>query len=172
MPGMVDRTVTISSTGKTFSFTGWKVGYTCASPALTKAIRTVHQFVTFCTPAPFQLAMAVALASDETYFSPLLGTYRERRDRMCSGLREAGFGVIEPAGTYFVLADNRPLGYDDDVTFCRMLPATVGVAAIPPTAFYVNKDAGRHLVRFAFCKTLDLIEEGVTRLLDVPKGTA
>ncbi len=172
LPGMADRTVTISSTGKTFSFTGWKVGYTCASPALTKAVRTVHQFVTFCTPAPFQHAMAVALASGETYFKPLLAAYQERRDHMCSGLREAGLGVIEPAGTYFVLADIRPLGYNDDVAFCRMLPATVGVAAIPPTAFYVNKDAGRHLVRFAFCKTLDLIDEGVTRLLNLPRGNA
>ncbi len=172
LPGMHERTVTISSTGKTFSFTGWKVGYACAAPALTRAVRTVHQFVTFCTPAPFQHAMAIALNSDASYFDPLLEAYRERRDRLCDGLRAAGFGVIVPHGAYFALADIRPLGYDDDVTFCRMLPEAVGVAAIPPTAFYVNKEAGRHLVRFAFCKTLDLIDEGMARLQDLPRGTA
>ncbi|MEM9593153.1 MAG: aminotransferase class I/II-fold pyridoxal phosphate-dependent enzyme [Acidobacteriota bacterium] len=164
LPGMWERTVTISSTGKTFSFTGWKVGYTCAPPALTAAIRTAHQFIVFCNSGAFQPAMAKALRMDDDFFTDLLASYRERRDLLCRGLREAGFAVVEPAGTYFALADIRPLGFDDDVEFCRMLPERVQVAAIPPTAFYVHKAAGRHLVRFAFCKSVDVLEEGIRRL--------
>ncbi len=164
LPGMRDRTITISSTGKTFSMTGWKIGYTCASEALSAAIRTAHQFITFCNSAPFQPAMAEALRIEDRFYDQLQAEYLERRDRLCAGLAEVGFGVQPPAGTYFVLADIRPLGFDDDVEFCRMLPAAVGVAAIPPTAFYVNKAAGRHLVRFAFCKTLDILDEAIDRL--------
>ncbi|MEM7584027.1 MAG: methionine aminotransferase [Acidobacteriota bacterium] len=164
LPGMRERTITISSTGKTFSMTGWKIGYTCANAALTQAIRTAHQFITFCNSAPFQPAMAGALRLDDGFFDQLLTEYRERRDRLCAGLQDVGFGVQPPAGTYFVLADIRPLGFDDDVEFCRMLPEAVGVAAIPPTAFYIDKAAGRHLVRFAFCKTLDVLDEAVHRL--------
>ncbi len=164
LPGMRQRTITISSTGKTFSLTGWKIGYTCAQPALTAAIRTAHQFITFCNSAPLQPAMAAALGADDDSYHRFLADYRQRRDHLCGGLAEVGFDVLAPAGTYFVLADIRPLGWDDDVEFCRMLPAEVGVAAIPPTAFYVHKEAGRHLVRFAFCKTLDVLDEGVRRL--------
>jgi len=164
LPGMRERTVTISSTGKTFSFTGWKIGYTCAPRPITAALRTAHQFITFCNSAPFQPAMARALDADDAYYRQLLADYRERRDRLCQGLAAAGFGVRQPAGTYFALADIRPLGWDDDVEFCRMLPERAGVAAIPPTAFYVDKEAGRHLARFAFCKTLDLLDEAVRRL--------
>ncbi|MEE8526642.1 MAG: aminotransferase class I/II-fold pyridoxal phosphate-dependent enzyme, partial [Thermoanaerobaculia bacterium] len=144
--------------------TGWKIGYTCATPELSTAIRTAHQFITFCNSAPLQPAMAAALGSGDEFFDGFLDDYRRRRDRLCEGLAEVGFGVLVPAGTYFVLADIRPLGWDHDVEFCRMLPEAVGVAAIPPTAFYVDKQAGRHLVRFAFCKTLDLLDEGVRRL--------
>jgi N-succinyldiaminopimelate aminotransferase len=164
LPGMRERTVTISSTGKTFSMTGWKIGYACAPPELSTAIRTAHQFITFCNSAPLQPAMAAALGADAAYFEGFLADYRRRRDRLCEGLAEVGFRVLVPAGTYFVLADIRPLGWDHDVEFCRMLPEAVGVAAIPPTAFYVDKAAGRHLVRFAFCKTLELLDEGVRRL--------
>ena len=164
LPGMRERTITLSSTGKTFSMTGWKIGYACAPPELTAAIRTAHQFITFCNSAPLQPAMAAALGSDDDFYRRFLAEYRERRDHLCDGLAEVGFEVLTPAGTYFVLADIRPLGWDDDVEFCRMLPERVGVAAIPPTAFYVNKEAGRHLVRFAFCKTLDVLDEGVRRL--------
>jgi len=164
LPGMRERTVTISSTGKTFSMTGWKIGYACAPPELSTAIRTAHQFITFCNSAPLQPAMAAALGADAAYFEGFLADYRRRRDRLCEGLAEVGFRVLVPAGTYFVLADIRPLGWDHDVEFCRMLPEAVGVAAIPPTAFYVDKAAGRHLVRFAFCKTLELLDEGVWRL--------
>lgn len=164
LPGLRERTVTISSAGKTFSFTGWKVGWACAPPEITKAIRTAHQFLTFCNSAPFQPAIARALALPDDFYYQLRTEYRERRDFLCQGLEDAGFDVLTPAGTYFVLADIRPLGWDDDVEFCRMLPEKVGVAAIPPTAFYVNKDAGRHLVRFAFCKTKGVLEEGIERL--------
>lgn len=164
LEGMRERTVTLSSTGKTFSFTGWKIGYSCAPPEITAALRTAHQFITFCNGAPFQPALAEALTADDDFYQQLLAEYRERRDLLCQGLEAVGFGVEAPAGTYFVLADIRPLGYDDDVEFCRMLPQKVGVAAIPPTAFYTNKEAGRHLVRFAFCKTHDVLAEAVERL--------
>jgi N-succinyldiaminopimelate aminotransferase len=164
LPGMRERTVTISSTGKTFSLTGWKIGYSCAARPLTAALRSVHQFVTFCVATPFQHAMAVALAAPDDFFLALTRDYRRRRDHLCRGLEDAGFSVLVPAGTYFVQADIRPLGYADDVEFCRMLPERVGVAAIPTSAFYANKDAARHLVRFAFCKTDATLDEGIRRL--------
>lgn len=164
LPGMRERTIKISSAGKTFSFTGWKIGWTCAPPELSGAIRAVHQFVTFCHGTPFQHAIARALAADDAFFTGFLADYRARRDKICRGLAEVGFGVREPGGTYFVLADLRPLGFDDDVEFCRMLPERFGVAAIPPTAFYENRAAGRHLVRFAFCKTDAVLDEGLRRL--------
>lgn len=164
MPGMRERTITISSTGKTFSFTGWKIGYACASPDLSRALRTAHQFINFCNGGPFQVAMAQALRLNDRYYATFVEDYRLRRDHLSRGLEEAGFGVLPTDGTYFTLADIRPLGFDDDVTFCRWLPEHVGVAAVPPTAFYVNKEAGRHLVRFAFCKSFGVLHEAVTRL--------
>lgn len=164
LPGMAERTVTLSSAGKTFSFTGWKVGWMCAAPKLTAALRTAHQFVTFSSGTAFQEATAAALRLGDDFFTELVADYQGRRDFLCQGLADAGFGVIKPAGTYFVLADIRPLGFDDDVEFCRVLPERIQVAAIPPTAFYVDKQAGRHLVRFAFCKSMDILEEGVRRL--------
>lgn len=164
LPGMRERTITISSTGKTFSLTGWKIGYTCASAELSAATRSVHQFVTFCVATPFQHAMATALGAPDAYFEALARDYRARRDRLCRGLEDAGFGVLVPAGTYFVQADIRPLGFEDDVELCRLLPGRVGVAAIPTSAFYANKAEGRHLVRFAFCKTDATLDEGIRRL--------
>jgi len=163
-PGMRDRTVMISSTGKTFSFTGWKIGYTCASPALTAAVRTTHQFLTFCNGTPFQHAMAQALVMPDAYFRDFTQGYRAKRDRLCEGLAAVGFDVLVPAGTYFVCVDIRPLGFDDDHRFCRALPEHVGVAAIPNSAFYDVPERGRHLVRFAFCKTDSVLDEGIERL--------
>jgi N-succinyldiaminopimelate aminotransferase len=163
-PGMRERTVTLSSTGKTFSLTGWKIGWSCAPPEITEALRMVHQFVTFCIATPFQHAMAAALGTSDDYYEGLRADYRARRDRLCDGLEEAGFGVRKPEGTYFALADIRPLGGDDDVAFCRALPARVGVAAIPVSAFYDGPGAPRHLVRFAFCKRDATLEEGLRRL--------
>lgn len=164
LPGMRERTVMISSTGKTFSFTGWKVGYTCASAALTKAVRSTHQFLTFCSGAPYQLAMAQGLRAGDDYFTGFVADYRSRRDRLCEGLASVGFEVLVPAGTYFVCTDIRPLGFDDDMALCRLLPEKVGVAAIPNSAFYANKHEGKHLVRWAFCKTDAVLDAGVARL--------
>jgi N-succinyldiaminopimelate aminotransferase len=164
LPGMRERTVTISSAGKTFSLTGWKIGWTCAPPALATAVRTAHQFLTFCSQTPFQHAAAVALAAGDDYYATLTRDYRARRDRMVAGLRAAGFGVVAPAGTYFVLGDARPLGFDDEVALCRALPEKVGVAAIPNSAFYANAEEGRGYVRFAFCKTDATLDEGLRRL--------
>jgi N-succinyldiaminopimelate aminotransferase len=163
-PGMRERTVTLSSSGKTFSLTGWKIGWSVAPPEITEALRMVHQFVTFCVATPFQHAIAAALATSEAYYERLREDYRARRDRLCDGLAEAGFGVRQPEGTYFALADIRPLGWDDDVAFCRALPARVGVAAIPVSAFYADAKAVRHLVRFAFCKNDATLDEGLRRL--------
>ncbi|MEM6795783.1 MAG: pyridoxal phosphate-dependent aminotransferase [Acidobacteriota bacterium] len=169
LPGMAERTVTVSSAGKTFSFTGWKVGWVIAPAAVIDAVRTAHQFITFSVASPFQPAVAKALALDDEFFRELLESYRSRRDFLCEGLRRVGFEVIEPAGSYFLVADIRPLGFRDDVEFCRLLPELVGVAAIPPTAFYVDKKAGRHLARFAFCKQQAVLEEGLERLRRLPE---
>jgi N-succinyldiaminopimelate aminotransferase len=163
LPGMRDRTVTISSAGKTFSLTGWKVGWACAAPALTAAVRAVHQFVTFAVATPFQHGAAAALGAGDEYYARLRADYRARRDRVCAGLEEAGLGVRRPEGTYFALADIRPLGYDDDEAFCRTLVERVGVAAIPVSAFVADGRV-RHLVRFAFCKDDATLDEGLRRL--------
>ncbi len=163
LPGMRERTVTISSAGKTFSLTGWKIGWSCAAPPLAAAVRAVHQFVTFAVATPFQHAAAAALAAPDEYYAGLRAGYRARRDRMCEGLADVGFAVRPPEGTYFALADIRPLGYDDDETFCRTLVERVGVAAIPASAFAADR-AVRHLVRFAFCKDDATLEEGLRRL--------
>jgi N-succinyldiaminopimelate aminotransferase len=164
LPGMRERVVTISSTGKTFGLTGWKIGYSCAPPAISAALRTAHQFITFCNATPFQHALVAALETGDAYYQALGADYRARRDRLCRGLAEAGFRVLTPAGTYFAQADIRTLGFEDDVDFCRELPARVGVAAIPTSAFYRNRAEGRHLVRFAFCKTDATLDEAIRRL--------
>ncbi|MFP3939686.1 MAG: aminotransferase class I/II-fold pyridoxal phosphate-dependent enzyme [Acidobacteriota bacterium] len=168
LPGMRERTVTISSAGKTFSVTGWKIGWSCAPPEITGALQSAHQFITFCNGTPFQHAVAEALDADDTYYRDFLEGYRARRDRLCDGLEAVGFGVRRPAGTYFALADIRRFigsgDFDDDVDFCLSLPERAGVAAIPPTSFYVHKEEGSHLVRFAFCKTEGVLDEAVRRL--------
>ncbi len=164
LPGMRERTVTINSTGKTFSATGWKIGYATAPAPLAKALATAHQFVTFAVATPFQHAMAEALRAPQAYFDGFLADYRARRDFLVDALARVGFRVSAPQGTYFVLADIRPLGWDDDVAFCRHLVEEVGVAAIPPTSFYEHKEEGRFLVRFAFCKRDETLRAGVERL--------
>jgi N-succinyldiaminopimelate aminotransferase len=164
LPGMRERTVTMNSTGKTFSLTGWKIGYATAPAELSKALAMAHQFVTFAVATPFQHAMASAVRAPRDYYDEFLRGYRARRDFLVDALAKCGFGVRAPQGTYFVLADIRPLGWDDDVAFCRHLVEKVGVAAIPPTAFYERKAEGRFLVRFAFCKTDETLKAGVERL--------
>ncbi len=164
LPGMRERTITISSFGKTFSLTGWKIGWTAAPPALTAAVRAAHQFITFATATPLQHAAAAALAIGLDYYRDLAASYRRRRDYLVAELSSLGFRVDPPAGTYYVCADFRPLGFDDDVAFCRHLIEEVGVAAIPPSAFYENTRYGKTYARFAFCKKDETLREAVRRL--------
>lgn len=164
LPGMAARTLTISSAGKSFSFTGWKVGWCSGPPELVAGVRSAKQFLTFAGATPFQHAIAGALTDVERHVVPLRASLRANRDRLCDGLRRAGFGVSVPQGTYFVNADVAPLGVRDAAEWCRELPARVGVVAIPTAAFYDDAEAGRTLVRFAFCKRPEVIEEAVDRL--------
>ena len=171
LPGMAERTVTISSQGKTFSFTGWKVGWAIAPPDLTLGVRRAHQFVTFATATPLQTAAAFALTLDDEYYAAFAADYQRKRDFLASVLREAGLDVSIPGGTYFIMAGIAPLGYDDDVTFCRHLTTEIGVAAIPPTAFYSepHKPIGRVYARFAFCKKMETLERAAERLRRLKK---
>lgn len=164
LPGMRDRTVTISSGGKTFSFTGWKIGWVCATPELTAAVRTTKQFLTYVSGGPFQYAIAVGLGLGDGYYESLLTDMREKRDRLCAGLSEAGFEVFVPQGTYFVTTDVRPLGEQDGLAFCRSLPERCGVVGVPNVVFYDDEVAGRPLVRWACCKRPEVLDEAVTRL--------
>jgi len=163
-PGMRDRTVTISSGGKTFSFTGWKVGWVCASAPLVNAVRTAKQFLTYVSGAPFQQGIAVGLGLDDRYFAAFSADMRAKRDLLVAGLRQAGFEVFAPAGTYFLTTDIRPLGEDDGMAFCRALPERCGVVAVPNVVFYDDVVEGAPLVRFTFCKRLKVLEDAVARL--------
>jgi N-succinyldiaminopimelate aminotransferase len=164
LPGMAERTVTISSAGKTFSVTGWKIGWLHAPAPLATAVRAVKQFLTYVNGAPFQPAVAAALSLDDGFFAALATDLQSKRDLLSTGLREAGFDVFTPRGTYFVLADAAPLGYDDALELCTTLPSRVGVAAVPVSVFHDDKDVARSLVRFAFCKRDDVLAEAVDRL--------
>jgi N-succinyldiaminopimelate aminotransferase len=164
LPGMAERTVTISSAAKTFSFTGWKIGWVTGSPEMVTAVRTVKQFLTYVSGGPFQYAVAQALALPDSYYASVAEDLRVKRDFFCAGLAEAGFEVYLPAGTYFVTTDVRPLGYTDGMEFCRELPHRAGVVAIPSSVFYDNTEAGRSQVRFAFCKKHEVLAEALTRL--------
>ncbi|HVL98939.1 MAG TPA: aminotransferase class I/II-fold pyridoxal phosphate-dependent enzyme [Egibacteraceae bacterium] len=168
LPGMRERTVTISSAAKTFSVTGWKVGWVCAAPALTSAVRQAKQWMTYTNATPFQHAVVTALGFPDAFYTDLRDGYRARRDRLHAGLAALGFTAYPARGAYYVTADVRPLGYDDDAAFCRMLPEAVGVAAVPCSAFFTDPSPGRGLVRFAFCKTDELIDEGLARLRRLP----
>lgn len=171
LPGMRERTITVSSGGKTFSFTGWKIGWVCAVPELRDAVTTTKQFLTFVNGAPFQHAIAVGLRLGDDYFDGLRAGLMARRDQLSGGLAEAGFEVFRPAGTYFVTADVRPLGFDDGMALCRKLPELCGVVAVPSVVFYDNEDEGRHLVRFAFCKRPEVLDEAVERLAKLGAGS-
>src|SRR6266498_4254040 len=158
LPGMRERTITISSFGKTFSLTGWKIGWAAAPRELSAAVRAAHQFITFATATPLQHAAACSLSAGREYYDLLLAGYRERRDYLVGELTQIGFGVRPPAGAYYVCADFRRFGFEDDVAFCKHLIENVGVAAIPPSAFYGRPEKGRGYVRFAFCKKMGTLE--------------
>jgi len=197
-PGMADRTVVCSSSGKTFSLTGWKIGWAIASEALSEGVRAAHQFTTFSAPTPLQIGIARALGSSqhgmqsthkdsahkdgtgpgsevqdegEAYIHDLLASYAKKRRFLCDALAKLGFGVIEPEGTYFIMADHselsRPRGFEDDIAFCRYLTTEVGVAAIPPSAFYEHREEGQRYIRLAFCKQQATLDEAVKRLAKV-----
>ncbi|GGU29035.1 aminotransferase [Streptomyces lavendofoliae] len=164
-PGMRERTVTISSAGKTFSFTGWKVGWATGAPELIAAVRSAKQYLTYVSSGPFQYAIAEALRLPETYFTGLRDDLRAKRDLLADGLAGAGFEVFRPQGTYFVTADIRPLGEHDGIAFCRALPGRCGVVAIPHAVFYDHREQGLPFVRFAFCKRAEVLQEAVKRLV-------
>jgi N-succinyldiaminopimelate aminotransferase len=164
LDGMRERTLTISSGGKTFSFTGWKVGWASGPADLVRATLTAKQFLTFTSAAPLQPAIAEALALGDDYYDDFRLTLQGKRDRLSDGLRALGFDVFVPAGTYFVTTDIRPLGFDDGVDFCLRLPERCGVVAIPHEVFYDDKRAGKPLVRWAFCKQDNVLDAALDRL--------
>jgi aminotransferase len=166
LDGMAERTVTISGASKTFSVTGWRVGWIVAAPELSAAIRKVHDFVTVGAPAPLQEGIAVALELGREYYDRLAIEYRARRDLLVRVLHAAGFDPNTPQGAYYVLCDIRPFGFDDDVAFASWLVRSVGVAGVPGSSFFSRPELGRHLIRFTFCKTADLLEEAGARLLE------
>jgi N-succinyldiaminopimelate aminotransferase len=166
LPGMWERTLTISSSGKTFSLTGWKIGWSIAPPKMNRTIGGTHQFITFATSSPMQEAIAAGFAEAEArgYYTELRDMYQHKRDLLADALEAADLRPYRPEGTYFILCDISHLGFEDDGAFCRYLTTDVGVTAIPPTAFYSvkHKHLGRQLARFAFCKqdaTLELAAE-------------
>ncbi|MET9493448.1 pyridoxal phosphate-dependent aminotransferase [Streptomyces sp. NPDC006552] len=164
LPGMRERTVAISSAGKTFSFTGWKVGWVTASAPLIGAVRTAKQFLTYVSAGPFQYAVAEALALPESYFTGFRDDLRAKRDILADGLTAAGFEVFRPQGTYFITTDIAGLGERDALAFCRALPERCGVVAVPASVFYDDPEPGRGQVRFAFCKREDVLREAAARL--------
>ena len=166
LEGMAERTVTISGASKTFSVTGWRVGWIVASAELTAAIRKVHDFVTVGAPAPLQEAIAAALDLSRPYYDRLATEYRARRDRLVRVLDAAGFSPNIPQGAYYVLCDIRPFGFDDDVAFAQWLVREVGIAGVPGSSFFSRRELGRHLIRFTFCKTADVLDAAGARLAD------
>jgi aminotransferase len=164
-PGMRERTITISSLSKTFTCTGWRIGYAIAPPAATNAIRKVHDFLTVGAPAPLQAAAAVGFAFDAEYFNHLAMDYRARREILAPALRDLGFKFSVPDGAYFIMADFSALSTDDDVTFAKWLASDIGVATVPGSSFFrPGSEDGRRYVRFAFCKKMETMERAVERL--------
>ncbi|MEE2032815.1 pyridoxal phosphate-dependent aminotransferase [Rhodococcus chondri] len=164
LPGMAERTVTVSSAAKTFNVTGWKIGWAIGPRALIDGVRAAKQFLTFVGGAPFQPAVAHALAHEQAWVVAMRDDLQRKRNLLSVALQEAGFGVLDSAGTYFVCADITPLGFDDGVAFCRALPEKIGVAAVPVSVFVDDASSWNHLVRFAFCKQDKVLTEAVRRL--------
>ncbi|GAA1813696.1 pyridoxal phosphate-dependent aminotransferase [Actinomadura chokoriensis] len=164
LDGMRERTVSVSSAGKSFSVTGWKTGWVTAPAPYVRAVQTVKQFLTYAVGAPYQLAAAYALRNEIPWVEELRKSLQGKRDRLITGLEAAGFTTYRPQGTYFVQADIRPLGFTDGMELARALPEKAGVVAIPTQVFYDHAEAGAHFVRFAFCKKDEVIDEAVERL--------
>lgn len=164
LEGMEDRTVTLSSVGKTYSLTGWKVGWAVACPPLTQAVRAAHQYLTFTTPTPVQHGTVAALAAPDDFYVEMREGYRRRRALLAAGLTDAGFDVHLPQGTYFMTAGYGGISDEDDRSFARRLVTEVGVVAVPPSVFYLDPVNGRGLLRFAFCKSDAVLGEAVRRL--------
>jgi aspartate/methionine/tyrosine aminotransferase len=164
LPEMRERCVRIGSAGKTFSVTGWKVGYVTGCPTLLQPISRCHQFLVFTTPPNLQAAVAYGLSKGDDYFRGLAGELEAKRDRIGTGLAEVGFEVLDCAGTYFITGDFRPLGFNgDDVAFCKHITIEAGVTAVPVSAFYQD-DPPQHFARFSFCKPDDVLDEAIARL--------
>jgi N-succinyldiaminopimelate aminotransferase len=176
LDAMAGRTVTISSAAKMFNCTGWKIGWACGPAELIAGVRAAKQYLSYVGGAPFQPAVADALNTEDAWVDALRDSLQDRRDRLSRGLAEIGFDVLDSAGTYFLCADPRPLGYDDSTAFCAALPELVGVAAIPMTAFCDpaagDWDRWNHLVRFTFCKRDDTLDEAIRRLGRLREGPA
>jgi N-succinyldiaminopimelate aminotransferase len=174
--GMAERTITISSAAKMFNCTGWKIGWACGPAQLIAGVRAAKQYLSYVGGAPFQPAVALALDTEDAWVADLRSTLQARRDRLAAGLTGIGFEVHDSAGTYFLCADPRPLGYDDSTAFCAALPERVGVAAIPLSAFCdpagAQIDVWNHLVRFTFCKRDDTIDEAIKRLSALKNGAS
>jgi len=164
LPGMFERTVTISSAGKTFSLTGWKIGWASGPADLVAAVEGAKNWLSYSSGAPLQPAVAVALEHHDAFHETLAKDLREKRDRLCAGLADVGMEVYRPSGTYFVTTDVSAYGHADGLAFCLALPELAGVVAIPSQVFYDDLDEGRHLVRWAFCKRREVIDEGLRRL--------
>jgi N-succinyldiaminopimelate aminotransferase len=170
LPGMAERTLTISSAGKTFSVTGWKIGWVHGPAELVEAVTTVKQFLTYVNGAPFQPAVANALRLPDEHFAAAAHSLQAGRDLLTEGLVEAGFTVSRPGGTYFVVADAAPLGYEDGMALCLDLPRLAGVVGIPVRVFHDDQAAGASLVRFAFCKRPEVLREAARRLRSLSRG--
>jgi N-succinyldiaminopimelate aminotransferase len=165
LPGMFERTLTISSSGKTFSLTGWKVGWASGPSYLVAATESAKNWLSYSSGAPFQPAIAHALLKEEGFVDALRAELVVKRDRLCAALAELDMDVVVPQGTYFVTTDVSRYGHADGHTFCLAMAREAGVVAIPEQVFYDDADAGRHLVRWAFCKEESVLEEGIRRLL-------
>ncbi|HEY0816155.1 MAG TPA: pyridoxal phosphate-dependent aminotransferase [Pseudonocardia sp.] len=172
LPGMAERTLTISSAGKTFSVTGWKVGWMHGPAELVGAAKAAKQFLTYVSGAPFQPAIATALGLPDGFYADIAVNLARKRDLLSDGLRAAGFTVFPTSGTYFVVTDGAALGVTDGAQFCRRLPELIGVAAVPVSVFCVDPDLGRTLVRFAFCKRDEVLTEAVARLAGLKAAVA
>ena len=162
--GMRDRTVVINGMSKTYSVTGWRVGWTIAEPAITDAIRKVHDFLTVGAAAPLQEAGAIALSLPRSYYQELADGYRARRDLLCQALDRAGFGFTVPEGAYYVMADISAFGYSDDVAFADFLVEQIGIAVVPGSSFFSEAERGAQQIRFAFCKRRETLEAAASRL--------